>query len=111
VFCLSDSIACGVYAAAAACGLEVPRDLSVAGYDDHPIALVVAPQLTSVDWGLPDVATAAAGLLASAVAGRPRPRSRARVRVAPALVERASTAPPRGASTPVGRANSVGEQR
>jgi LacI family transcriptional regulator len=111
VFCLSDSIACGVYAAAAACGLEIPRDLSVAGYDDHPIALVVAPQLTSVDWGLPDVATAAAGLLASAVAGRPRPRSRARVRVAPALVERASTAPPRGASTPVGRANSVGEQR
>jgi LacI family transcriptional regulator len=94
VFCLSDSIACGVYAAAAARGLEIPRDLSVAGYDDHPIARVVAPQLTSVDWGLPDVATAAAGLLASAVAGRPRPRSRARVRVAPALVERASTAPP-----------------
>src|SRR5829696_1035165 len=94
VFCLSDSIACGVYAAAATCGLEIPRDLSVAGYDDHPIARVVAPQLTSVDWGLPDVATAAAGLLASAVAGRPRPRSRARVRVAPALVERASTAPP-----------------
>ena len=36
----------------------------------------VAPPLTSVDWGLPDVATAAAGLLAAAVDGRPRPRSR-----------------------------------
>jgi LacI family transcriptional regulator len=95
VFCLSDSIACGVYAAAAVCGLEIPRDLSVAGYDDHPIGRVVAPQLTSVDWGLQDVATSAAGLLASAVAGRARPRARARVRVAPALVERASTAPPR----------------
>jgi LacI family transcriptional regulator len=94
VFCLSDSIACGVYAAAAARGLEIPGDLSVAGYDDHPIARVVAPQLTSVDWGLPDVAAAAAGLLAAAVAGRPKPRARARVRVAPALVERASTAPP-----------------
>jgi LacI family transcriptional regulator len=94
VFCLSDSIACGVYAAAAACGLEIPRELSVAGYDDHPIARVVAPQLTSVDWGLADVATAAAGLLAAAVAGRPKPRARARVRVAPALVERASTGPP-----------------
>ena len=44
VFCLSDSIACGVYAAAAARGLEIPRDLSVAGYDDHPIARVVAPR-------------------------------------------------------------------
>jgi LacI family transcriptional regulator len=95
VFCLSDSIACGVYAAAAACGLEIPRDLSVAGYDDHPIARVVAPPLTSVDWGLPDVATAAAGLLAAAVEGRPRPGARARVRVSPSLVERASTAAPR----------------
>ena len=91
VFCLSDSIACGVYAAAAACGLEIPRDLSVAGYDNHPIARVIAPSLTSVDWGLSDVATAAAGLLAAAVEGRPK--TRARVRVAPALVERASTAP------------------
>ena len=94
LFCLSDSIACGVYAAAAAVGLEIPRDLSVAGYDDHPIARVVAPPLTSVDWGLADVATAAAGLLAAAVAGRPRSRDRARVRVSPSLVERASTAPP-----------------
>jgi len=91
VFCLSDSIACGVYAAAAACGLEIPRDLSVAGYDNHPIARVIAPSLTSVDWGLSDVATAAAGLLAAAVEGRPK--TRARVRVAPSLVERASTAP------------------
>jgi LacI family transcriptional regulator len=95
VFCLSDSIACGVYAAAAACSLSIPGDVSVAGYDDHPIARVVAPQLTSVDWGMAEVATAAAGLLTAAVEGRPRPRSRARVRVAPALVARASTAPPR----------------
>jgi LacI family transcriptional regulator len=94
VFCLSDSIACGVYAAAAAVGLSIPEDLSVAGYDDHPIASVVAPPLTSVNWGLPDVAASAAGLLAAAVAGRPKPPSRAQVRVTPALGERASTAAP-----------------
>jgi LacI family transcriptional regulator len=94
VFCLSDSIACGVYAAAAAQGLEIPRDLSVAGYDDHPIARVLTPPLTSVDWGLTDVATAAADLLAAAVEGHAKPRSRARVRVAPQLIERASTAEP-----------------
>jgi LacI family transcriptional regulator len=90
VFCLSDSIACGVYAAAAAHDLEVPTDLSVAGYDGHPIAGVVRPPLTTVEWGMPDVATAAARLLAAAVAGRPK--SRTRVRVAPELVSRASTA-------------------
>jgi LacI family transcriptional regulator len=94
VFCLSDSIACGVYAAARERGLSIPGDLSVAGYDDHPIAQVVTPLLTSVNWNLPDVASAAAGLLAAAVDGHPRSRSRARVRVSPELVERASTAAP-----------------
>ena len=90
VFCLSDSIACGVYAAAARHHLAVPGDLSVAGYDGHPIAGVVTPPLTTVEWDMPDVATAAAGLLAAAVAGRPK--SRARVRVGPRLVTRESTA-------------------
>ncbi|MGH2761602.1 MAG: LacI family DNA-binding transcriptional regulator [Thermoleophilaceae bacterium] len=90
LFCLSDSIACGVYAAAALQGLEVPGDLSVAGYDGHPITGVVTPPLTTVEWGMPEVATSAAGLLAAAVAGRPK--SRGRVRVAPELVARASTA-------------------
>src|SRR3954452_21900459 len=54
VFCLSDSIACGVYAAARARGLAVPGELSIAGYDDHPIGSALAPALTSVDWGMPD---------------------------------------------------------
>ena len=92
VFCLSDSIACGVYAAAAAAGLSIPGELSVAGYDDHPIAGVVSPALTSVDWGMPAVAAAASGLLAAAVAGHPRRGARAHVRVTPELIERASTA-------------------
>jgi LacI family transcriptional regulator, galactose operon repressor len=89
VFGLSDSIACGVYAAAAELGLRIPRDLSVAGYDDHPIARVLAPALTSVSWNSTDVAAAAARLLGAAVDGRPR--SRSTIRVVPHLVERAST--------------------
>ena len=94
VFCLSDSIACGVYAAAAARGLSIPGDLSVAGYDNHPIADVLAPALTSVEWGMPEVAASASSLLAAAIAGRPRQGARAQVRVTPSLVRRASTAPP-----------------
>jgi LacI family transcriptional regulator len=69
-------------------------DLSVAGYDGHPIGCVVAPPLTNVEWGMTDVAASAAALLAAAVAGRPKPRSRAQVRVSPELVERASTTAP-----------------
>jgi LacI family transcriptional regulator len=65
----------------------------VAAYDDHPIARVVSPGLTSVDWGLRDVAAAASALLSAAVEGHPRRGARARVRIAPSLVLRASTAP------------------
>jgi LacI family transcriptional regulator len=92
VFCLSDSIACGVYAAAAAAGLSIPEELSVTGYDNHPIAGVLTPALTTVDWDMPAVASAASGLLAAAVGGHPRRGARARVRVTPELIERASTA-------------------
>ena len=92
IFCLSDSIACGVYAAANALGLSVPEDVSVAGYDDHPIARVVSPTLTSVAWGMPEVAVHASELLAAAVSGEPRQGASARVHVTPRLIRRGSTA-------------------
>jgi hypothetical protein len=43
---------------------------------------------------MPDVAAAAASLLAAAVEGKARSGARARVRVSPELVTRASTAAP-----------------
>jgi LacI family transcriptional regulator len=92
IFCLSDSIACGVYAAANALGLSVPDDISVAGYDDHPIARVVSPGLTAVEWGMTEVAVHASELLAAAVSGEPRQGSRAKVHVKPRLIRRASSA-------------------
>ncbi len=92
VFCLSDSIACGVYAAATQLGLSIPDDVSVAGYDDHPIATVLAPTLTTVLWNMEELAKSASALLAAAVAGKPRRGARAKVRVEPELVRRGSTA-------------------
>ena len=94
VFGLSDSIAFGVYAAARRLGLSIPDELSVAGYDDHPIARVVSPELTTVAWGMTDVAVQAGKLLAAAVEGRPRRGTRATVHVAPTLLVRESTAAP-----------------
>jgi LacI family transcriptional regulator len=90
VFALSDSIACGVYAAAREVGLAIPGNLAVAGYDDHPIACVVTPELTSVAWDAVDVARTAADLVAAAVLGGGK---RQRVRVEPRLVARGSTRP------------------
>jgi LacI family transcriptional regulator len=93
LFCLSDSIACGVYAAASALGLSIPDDISVTGYDDHPIARVVSPSLTSVTWGMSEVAVHASELLTAAVSGEPRQGSSAKVHVTPRLIRRGSSAP------------------
>jgi LacI family transcriptional regulator len=50
VFCLSDSLAFAVYRAAREAGLRVPDDLSVVGYDDHQLAALVEPALTTMAW-------------------------------------------------------------
>jgi LacI family transcriptional regulator len=48
VVCYNDLVAAGVLRAAHAAGLEVPRDLSVVGFDDVPLARMVEPALTTV---------------------------------------------------------------
>ena len=48
VLCFSDVIAHGVVRAAERLGLDVPRDLSVVGFDDSPLARRLRPQLTTV---------------------------------------------------------------
>ena len=49
LFCFNDRIAMGAYAAARRHGLEIPRDLSVVGYDDQQlIAAELDPGLTTV---------------------------------------------------------------
>ncbi len=88
VFCFSDSIAYGVYAAAAEAFLAVGRDLSVVGFDDHPVSRVLTPPLTTVDWGLTEIAKEAARLAVAAIEGR-RVR-RKRILCAPRLSERGS---------------------
>lgn len=48
IFASNDDMAAGVLHAAHELGLEVPAQLSVAGYDDTPIARYVYPSLTTV---------------------------------------------------------------
>ncbi|MEN2419661.1 LacI family DNA-binding transcriptional regulator [Streptomyces rimosus] len=88
VFCFSDSIAYGVYAAAAEASLKVGRDVSVVGFDDHPVSQVLTPPLTTLDWGLAGIAQEAARLAVAAIDGR-RVR-RKRMLCAPRLSERGS---------------------
>ena len=48
VFCGNDEIAMGVIRGLTECGLRVPDDVSVVGFDDHPLAAMWSPALTTV---------------------------------------------------------------
>jgi LacI family transcriptional regulator len=93
VFCLSDSIAYGVYLACAELGLGIPGDLSVAGFGDHPISRMLAPPLTSTAWDVERVANVATGFLLEALEDGGADRVR-RELFPPVLVPRASTGRP-----------------
>ncbi|MGK5683049.1 LacI family DNA-binding transcriptional regulator [Actinoplanes sp. URMC 104] len=86
VFCLSDSLAFAVYRAAREAGLRIPGDLSVIGYDDHQLAVLVEPALTTMAWDEDAIVEAAVGQLDEPAAARPIFR--------PELVVRGSTGPP-----------------
>jgi LacI family transcriptional regulator len=94
-FCFSDSIAYGIYAAARELGLTIPRDLSVVGYDNHPMSAVLAPRLTTFDWRAEWLVEKAVDMVVEAI-GPQRPQRR-RFVIEPYLHEGESTARPRSA--------------
>jgi LacI family transcriptional regulator len=47
IFCQNDRMAIGCYEALKEAGLEIPRDMSVVGYDDEEIARHLHPRLTT----------------------------------------------------------------
>lgn len=88
IFAANDDMALGAVFAAQRRGLAVPADLSVAGFDDSPLASLVWPQLTTVRQPVAEMAVAAVDLLVQ--------RGEPTAAVLPhALLARGSTAPPR----------------
>lgn len=90
VFCLSDSLAFAVYRAARELGLRIPEDLSVVGYDDHQLAVLVSPGLTTLAWdedAIVEAAVAQLGGLLTGSASAPPP-------FRPELIVRGSTTAP-----------------
>ncbi|WP_296818576.1 LacI family DNA-binding transcriptional regulator [Brevundimonas sp.] len=71
VFASNDDMALGVMAAARQLGLDVPRDLSIAGFDDTPAAQSVWPPLTTVAQPIGAMAAAAADMIIDGEAAHP----------------------------------------
>jgi DNA-binding LacI/PurR family transcriptional regulator len=79
ILCFSDAIANGVVHGAQSLGLDVPRDVSVVGFDDNPLAQRMRPALTTIRQDVTAKGQAAATALVAAIersrrgaAGRPR---------------------------------------
>lgn len=89
IFASNDAMAAGALATAHKRGLAIPRDLSIAGFDDISFASIVWPALTTVHQPIRALAEAAADLLlrGEAVERRCLPH---------AVVLRDSTGPARG---------------
>jgi LacI family transcriptional regulator len=90
IFASNDDMAAGVIQAARGLGVDVPGQLSVAGFDDSQIARMVWPALTTIRQPTREMAAAAVGLLVDLVRGRDAPPI---TELAHELVERDSTAP------------------
>ena len=93
----NDAQAIGVYQAAQALGLVVPRDLSVVGFDDLPPARWLGPPLTTIRQPLVEMAEEATRL---ALRMREETVVNVRLELATSLVVRESTAPPRDENFP-----------
>lgn len=65
----SDRIAAGAIAALASRNLSVPDDVSVIGYDDHPIAAQIKPRLTTIHQPLLEEGRVAAQLALAMING------------------------------------------
>jgi LacI family transcriptional regulator len=97
VFCLNDSLAYGVYAAARELGLDIPADVSVLGFDDHPVSRLLTPPLSSYHWPLELLVSSVVQRTLAAVDDRP---TSDRLVLSPTSMPRGSIAAPRAAGGP-----------
>lgn len=91
VFCGNDEIAMGVIRGLTEEGKRVPADVSVVGFDDHPLAAMWNPPLTTVDQDFAGLGGRAYQLLESLISGKSVRRFSSQ---RPPLVIRESAAPP-----------------
>lgn len=90
-FCLADSMAYGVYAAAGHLGLRIPDDISVLGYDDNPVSQLLTPPLSNYRWPVDSVVAHAVERTVRAIDTDKRSR---RKLVTPVAQPRGSVGPP-----------------
>jgi LacI family transcriptional regulator len=98
VFASNDDMAAAVIAEAHRRGLDVPRDLTVVGFDDTLIASTIWPELTTIQQPIARMAAEAIDMLVAAVRGSRGADPGGLLRLMPhALISRQSAATPKPA--------------
>ncbi len=92
IFCFNDASAIGAMTALHEAGLHVPRDISVVGFDDIPIAAAVRPALTTVRQPLYEMGRAAAARLLNLIREEEAHPAQQSILVSPSFIKRRSTA-------------------
>ena len=101
LFAANDLMAAGALRELAERGIAVPRDMSVIGFDDAPLAEMISPALTTMRQPLQEMAHAAVSLLLSRVTNADG-ADPTRTILPTSLVIRESTAPPRRRRSRIG---------
>jgi len=92
IFASNDDMAAAVVAEAHRSGLDVPRDLTVVGFDDTLIASTIWPELTTIHQPIAEMAGEAVAMLVGAI--RSSRHGYTQRLITHALVTRESAAPP-----------------
>ncbi len=92
VFCANDDVAIAVMRAFSDRGLRTPEDISVMGFDDHPLGEFQRPALSTVHQDFDDLGARAFKLLSELLSGDGHERNSV---ITPSLVIRESTGPAR----------------
>ena len=88
MLCYNDLVAVGALRACAELGLRVPKDLAIVGFDDIPLAALVAPALTTCRVPRHELGTRAVELLLARI--REETATEQEIVLVPELVVRAS---------------------
>lgn len=92
VICTTDALAVGALAECRARNIQVPRDISVTGYDDMELAAQVDPPLTTVKIPTTEISLRAVEMLMAMIAGKTTQRQ---IELSAEIIYRDSIAPPR----------------
>ncbi len=93
--CANDDMAAGALLAIHKMGLEIPRDISVTGFDDTPVSEIVWPPLTTVHQPIKQIGQRAVDLIVGAINGGTGGAVPNHQNIEFRLVTRDSSAPPK----------------